>query len=171
MRSVLLAALFAAALPTIAPAQGGSFETTLGGGITLPMGSSADAYKAGFHGAVGIGYRVTGSKAVFKLHAGFDRLEQDALADAHANIFSAIARIDYDVSPSAYLIGGVGLVRNENQTVVSGVRFTNTNSDPALTGGIGLRFGRNLFAEGRLMYAFSDPKKTALVPLTLGIRF
>jgi DNA-directed RNA polymerase specialized sigma24 family protein len=60
--------------------------------------------------------------------------------------------------------------RNENQIVVSGVRFTNTNSDPAMTAGLGLRFGKNLFAEGRLMYGFGDPKST-LIPITVGLRF
>ena len=41
-----------------------------------------------------------------------------------------LSRADYDLSPTMYAIGGVGVVRNENQIVVSGVRFTNTNSDP-----------------------------------------
>lgn len=170
MRNVLFAALLAAAVPTIASAQGGSFETSLGGGVTIPLGNSADLYETGFHGAAAIGYRALNSKAVFKLHASFHRLNQDAFTDAHANIFAAFARMDYDVSPMAYVIGGVGVVRNENQAVVSGVRFTNTNSDPALTGGLGLRIGKNLFAEGRVMYGLGDVK-TTLVPITFGIRF
>lgn len=170
MRNVLLAALLAAAVPTIASAQGGSFETTLGGGVTIPLGNSADLYQTGFHGAASVGYRALDSKMVFKLHASLHRLNQDAFTDAHANIFAAFARMDYDVSPMAYVISGVGIVRNENQAVVSGVRFTNTNSDPAITGGLGVRFGKNLFAEGRVMYGFGDVKST-LVPITLGLRF
>ena len=170
MRNIFLAAILAAATPALASAQGGTFETKVGGGVTIPLGNAADAYKTGFHGTAGIGYRPVNSKVVFGLQAAYHRLGQDAFTDGHANIFTADARADYDLSPSTYLIGGVGLVRNENQTVVSGVRFTNTNSDPALTGGLGLRFGKNLFAEGRLMYIFSDVKAT-MVPITLGVRF
>jgi hypothetical protein len=51
MRSVLFAALLAVAVPTLASAQGGSFETSLGGGVTIPMGNTADLYDTGFHGA------------------------------------------------------------------------------------------------------------------------
>lgn len=170
MRNVFFAAVLVAAVPTIASAQGGSFETTLGGGATIPLGTSADLYETGFHGAASVGYRPLDSKMVFKLHASLHRLNQDAFTDAHANIFAAFARADYDISPMAYVIGGVGIVRNENQAVISGVRFTNTNSDPAMTAGLGIRFGKNLFAEGRLMYGFGDPKST-LIPVTLGLRF
>ncbi|MBK7593695.1 MAG: outer membrane beta-barrel protein [Gemmatimonadetes bacterium] len=170
MRTVLFAALLAATVPTLASAQGGSFETTLGGGVTIPMGNTADLYETGFHGAASIGYRALDSKVAFKLHASLHRLNQDAFTDAHANVFAAFVRADLDVSPMAYVIGGVGIVRNENQAVVSGVRFTNTNSDPAMTAGMGIRFGKNLFAEGRLMYGFGDPKST-LIPITVGLRF
>jgi hypothetical protein len=170
MRTAFFAALLAATVPTLASAQGGSFETTVGGGVTIPMGTSADLYQTGFHGAASIGYRALDSKAVFKLHASLHRLNQDAFTDAHANIFAAFARIDYDVSPMAYVIGGLGIVRNENQALVSGVRFTNTNSDPAMTAGVGIRFGKNFFTEGRLMYGFGDPKST-LIPVTIGLRF
>lgn len=170
MRNVLFAALLAATVPTFASAQGGSFETSLGGGVTIPMGNTADLYDTGFHGAAAIGYRALDSKVVFKLHASLHRLNQDAFTDAHANIFAAFVRADYDLSPTMYAIGGVGVVRNENQIVVSGVRFTNTNSDPAMTAGLGLNFGKNLFAEGRLMYGFGDPKST-LIPITVGLRF
>lgn len=170
MRSVLVAALLVTVVPTLASAQGGSYETTLGGGVTIPLGTSADFYETGFHGAASVGYRPLDSKMVFKLHASLHRLNQDAFTDAHANIFAAFARADYDISPMAYVIGGVGIVRNENQAVISGVRFTNTNSDPAMTAGLGIRFGKNLFAEGRLMYGFGDPKST-LIPVTVGLSF
>ena len=170
MRTVLFAALLAATVPTLASAQGGSFETTLGGGVTIPLGTSADLYQTGFHGAAAIGYRPLNSKVAYGLHASLHRLNQDAFTDAHANIFAAFARADYDVSPTMYVVGGVGIVRNENQALISGVRFTNTNSDPAMTAGLGFRFGKNLFAEGRLMYGFGDPKST-LIPITVGLRF
>ncbi len=170
MRSTLFAALLAIAVPTLASAQGGSFETTLGGGATIPLGTSADLYQTGFHGAVSVGYRQLNSKLVYKLHASLHRLNQDAFTNAHANIFAAFARADYDISPMAYALGGVGIVRNENQTLVSGVRFTNTNSDPAMTAGLGVRFGENFFAEGRVMYGFGTPKST-LIPITVGLRF
>ncbi len=170
MRRIVLAAFILAAVPALASAQSGSWDVELGGGATIPLGTSADLYQTGFHGAVALGYRPMDSKLVYKVHASMHRLNQDAFADSHANIFAAFARIDYDLSPMAYVIGGVGVVRNENQTLVSGVRFTNTNSDPAMTAGLGVRFGKNLFAEGRLMYGFGDPKST-LVPITLGVRF
>ena len=173
MRRVLFAAALMAALPALATAQSGargSWEVSLGGGATIPLGTSADLYQTGFHGAVGIGYRPLDSKIVYKVHTSLHRLSQDGFTDANANIFAAFARADYDVSPSMFVIGGVGVVRNENQIVVSGTQFTNTNSDPAITAGLGMKFGRSLFVEGRLMYGFGDVKST-LIPITVGFTF
>lgn len=170
MRSTLFAALLLATVPTFAAAQGGSWHVSLGGGATIPLGTSADLYQAGYHGGVAFGYRPSGSKLVYGLIATLHRLDQDAFPGEHANIFAAFARADYDVSPKLYVIGGLGLVRNENQLIISGKQITNTNSDVAMTAGLGVRFGGKFFAEGRLMYGFGSPKST-LIPLTVGISF
>ena len=69
MRSTLFAALLVATIPTFAAAQGGSWEVSLGGGATIPLGTSADLYQTGYHGGAAFGYRPTGSKLVYKLNA------------------------------------------------------------------------------------------------------
>lgn len=173
MRRVLFAAAVIAILPAVASAQSGasgSWEVNLGGGATIPLGTSADLYQTGFHGAVGIGYRPLNSKVVYKVHTALHRLSQDGFPGENANIFAAFARADYDVSPTLYAIGGIGLVRNENQLRVGNTQITNTNSDPAFTAGLGMKFGKSLFVEGRLMYGFGDVKST-LIPITVGFTF
>lgn len=173
MRRVLFAAALIAIVPAVANAQSGargSWEVNLGGGATIPLGTSADLYQTGFHGAVAIGYRPLNSKVVYKIHTALHRLNQDAFPGEHANIFAAFARADYDVSPTMYAIGGVGVVRNENQLIVGNTQLTNTNSDPAFTAGLGMKFGKSLFLEGRLMYGFGDVKST-LIPITVGFTF
>ncbi len=84
MRRVLFAAALMAALPALATAQSGargSWEVSLGGGATIPLGTSADLYQTGFHGAVGIGYRPLDSKIVYKVHTSLHRLSQDGFTD------------------------------------------------------------------------------------------
>jgi hypothetical protein len=169
MRIITLASALLIALPVAASAQG-SWEVSLGGGATIPLGTSADLYQTGFHGVAAFGYRPLDSKIVYKLHTSLHRLSQDAFPGSNANIFAAFARADYDLSPTSYVIGGVGIVRNENEALVSGVQFTNTNSDFALTTGFGIKFGNKFFAEGRLMYGLGSPKST-LIPITFGITF
>lgn len=173
MRRVLFAAALIAIVPTVASAQSGasgSWEVSLGGGATIPLATSADLYQTGFHGTVAIGYRPLNSKVVYKAHTSLHRLSQDGFPGENANIFAAFLRADYDVSPTMYAIGGVGMVRNENQLIVGGTQLTNTNSDPAFTAGLGMKFGKSLFVEGRLMYGFGDVKST-LIPITVGFTF
>lgn len=170
MRSTLFAILLVATIPTFAAAQSGSWEVSLGGGATIPLGTSADLYQTGYHGGAAFGYRPSDSKLVYLIIASLHRLDQDAFPGSHANIFAAFARADYDVSPALYVIGGLGIVRNENQLIVSGTQFTNTNNDFAMTVGIGTAFAGKFFIEGRLMYGFGDPKST-LIPITVGIKF
>jgi opacity protein-like surface antigen len=118
----------------------------------------------------GIGYRPAGSKLSYGIDAAYHRFNQKAFTDGNANVFIAMARLDYDLSPNAYLIGGLGLVRNENKANVNGTEFTNTNSDAAFTAGAGFNFGKSLFVEGRLINVFSDPS-ARFIPITLGVRF
>ena len=170
MRSTLFAALLVATIPTFAAAQGGSWHVSLGGGATIPLGTSADLYQTGYHGMVAFSYRPSDSKLAYGLITSLHRLNQDAFPGEHANIFAAFARADYDVSPMLYAIGGLGIVRNENQLIISGTQITNTNNDFAMTAGMGIRFGGKFFAEGRVMYGFGSPKST-LIPLTVGFTF
>jgi hypothetical protein len=170
MRRILLAAALVTVTPALASAQGGSWVTSVGGGVTLPIGDAGDAYDTGFHGLAGIAYRPAASKLSYGVDASFHRFNQKAFTDGNANVFIAMARMNYDISPSAYLIGGLGLVRNENKATVNNVEFTNTNSDAAFTAGAGFNFGKSLFVEGRLINVFSDPSMR-LIPITLGVRF
>lgn len=158
----------------------GSWIVSLGGGATLPVGDASDIFKTGWHGNATFGYRPAGSKLSYVLDAGYHRAENKFLPGVdesdtvegagNSNIFTAFARINYDLAPSFYFLGGVGVLRREFPVEGSNAIFTNTDAGVAGTIGLGLVVGRTIFLEGRLINKFSDPS-LMIVPITVGVRF
>lgn len=179
MRKAFLAgaivALAAVTTPLTAQSSG-SWELGLGGGATLPMGNAGDAYKTGYHGAALVGYRPASSKLWVGLDAQYHHFTQKAwlinVGDKNANSFAAFGRLNYDAASSVYLLGGLGLFRTKNIVVVSGsAPFKETDSNMAAEAGVGLRVGKSLFVEGKLINVFVSNKNQTFIPITLGVRF
>jgi hypothetical protein len=158
----------------------GSWIASLGGGVTLPVGDASDIFKTGWHGNATIGYRPAGSKLSYVLDAGYHRAENKFLPGVdetdevegagNSNIFTAFARINYELSPMLYFLGGVGVLRREFPVEGSNAIFTNTDAGVAATVGLGVVIGKLLFVEGRVINKFSDPS-LMIVPVTIGVRF
>lgn len=171
MRKVLLTAAALALFGSSASAQStGSWVGSLGGGITFPMGDFGDGWDMGFHGNANLGYKKADSKMTWLVDAGFHRLGAKDF-DSDANIFTALGRMDYDASTNMYVTVGAGVMRNEYKTSISGTEFTNTNSNFALAGGVGYKFGKSLALEGRFINGFAEEGSTLLIPITLKVRF
>ena len=179
------------ALVTVAPlaaqdpgagmaSMNGSWIVSVGGGVTLPVGDASDIFKTGYHANATIGYKPSASRLSYMLDAGWHRAENKFLPGVddedeideigHSNILTAFARINYDLSPNLYFLGGIGVLRREFPVEGSNAIFTNTDAGVAGTIGLGLVVGKTLFVEGRLVNKFSDPS-LMIVPVTIGVRF
>lgn len=190
MRKVLFAGLLVA-LAVVAPLSAqnpsdgmasmtGSWVVSLGGGATIPVGDASDIFDTGFHGNATIGYKPANSSLAFMLDAGYHRAENKFLpgldstdtvvGTGNSNIFTAFARVNLDLSPNLYFLGGVGILRREFPVEGSNAIFTNTDAGIAATAGVGFVLGRVFFVEGRVINMFGDTN-LMIIPITAGVRF
>ncbi len=169
MRNGLIAGVALVLMAAAAPLAAQDIGWTVGvnGGLTLPMGDAADAYDAGFGGGVIIGMRPALRGIGYGVEAQIHRL---ALKNVDGNLtgFAAFGRLNFPVAEQVYLIGGAGAFRSEATLDNTDVKGTST--DLALQGGVGFNFGRNLFAEAKLINVFGDDS-SQFIPITIGIRF
>ena len=153
-----------------ASAQGASWNTSLGGGVSIPVGDQADIMDTGFHAVGTIARRATGSRMELGLELGYHRLSNKLIDDESHNVLTAMARINHDLGNSSYLLGTVGMFRNEYKEPRVEPVITNTRTAIAVSGGAGLRLGQRFFGEARVLHAFTEAGSTTMVPLTLGVR-
>ncbi|MEP6589974.1 MAG: outer membrane beta-barrel protein [Gemmatimonadota bacterium] len=178
MRKAILAGALVALVAVTAPVSAqssGSWELGLGGGVTLPTGNAADFYKTGYHGTALVGYRPAASKVWIGLDAQYHHFTQKSFGvnvnGEGANSFAAFGRLNYDAAPTVYLLGGLGLFRTENKANIGGVPVKETDSNMAVEAGAGLRLGKSLFLEGKLVNVFVSNNNQLFIPITLGVRF
>jgi hypothetical protein len=155
-----------------ASAQGsGSWIGSLGGGVSLPVGNFGDADKTGWHGAAALGYKPAASKMEYLVDASYHHLVSKSFADAHNNLFIAMARANYWAGNKVYVIGGAGVMRDEFSSTTLGITSKATASAFALTGGLGLSLNKSIFVEGRVINGFTKGSATTLIPVTIGVKF
>jgi hypothetical protein len=175
MRKIALATLLVSALAAAPAAAQSSWKIGASAGVTLPIGDAGDVYKTGFGGGVSI-MRHTGSKLAFGVDAQLHRLGLadafDEILDIEGNLTGAAAfgRVDYAITPNAYLIGGAGLFRSEISVEDAELDISGSTTDFAVQAGLGLNFGKSLFVEGKLINVFSD-ETARFIPITVGVRF
>ena len=154
-----------------ASAQGASWSTTLGGGVSLPVGDQADIMDTGFHATGALSRRAAGSKVALGVELGYHRLSNKLVDDESHNVLTAMARINHDLGTSSYLLGTIGMFRNEYTEPRVQPVITNTRTAIAVSGGAGMRLGQRVFGEARVLHAFTDAGSTTMVPVTVGVRF
>jgi hypothetical protein len=154
-----------------ASAQGASWTTSLGGGVTLPIGDQSDIMDTGFHALGTVGRRAAGSRMELGLELGYHRLSNKLVDDESHNVLTAMARINHDLGSTSYLLGAIGMFRNEYTEPRVQPVITNTRTAIAVAGGAGMRLGQRVFGEARVLHAFTDEGSTTMVPITLGVRF
>jgi hypothetical protein len=157
----------------------------LGGGITIPVGSTSDGSKTGWHGLALVRFKPAASPVGFQVDGMYQRLgfssdRVAAVGAGHTQIINGTADVVFGFPVSEetrfrpYLIGGVGVYNIKDKpdagTALSGNTKFGINAGAGFDVGFG---GGTFFVEGRFHNVFlSDPLDDAkLVPISIGVRF
>lgn len=200
MRKVLMIAAALLVLPALASAQAPTpFSIHVGGLVSLPNSPDqfADAYKTGFHGSVGLGYKLfPGLQAVGKVE--YHRFELDHGADpwlatleidgGHNNMwmFGVDGRWAFNVPQAPfkpYALGGVGMARiSVTEFEGAGLLAAGLNefqpeaqSELYFNVGGGLEFLTgpmwSLFGQVRYVSVQTEGEASTFIPITIGLKF
>jgi hypothetical protein len=170
--SNLLGCFAIATLALPATAQRAQLWTTkLGAGVTFPAGNASDVMQTGFHVAVAIGQHIHDSRLGWAVDAAYHRTGNKLVDGEHDNIFVGMGRLNYDTGPTTYVFAAAGILRNEFKDSRVTPTVSKTKSSFAIAGGAGVDFGSSLFAEARILDAFTEGRSTVLIPVTVGVRF
>lgn len=185
-----IATVGVAAALTTASAQAQQHETTnlmtlgVGGGASIPLGSTSDALKTGWDGTVVFQYKPATSPVGFQIDGMYQQLKAsdsakviDALADK-SEIWSGTGNVVFWFSTSAetkvrpYLIGGGGIynvkAKDTDGTSASETKF-GLNVGAGFDFDLQPKFG--LFLEGRFHDVFVEGSDVKFIPITAGLRF
>jgi len=178
------AVLLAVALARPAVAQ---LRFSLGGGVTVPVGTFGDVASTGWHGGAALGFQPADFPIGFQIDGTYHRFGFEAAnVDADWQMIQGTADIVFAFNRSEesklhpYLIGGVGAynvkaVGNDAEGIDS------DETDFGVNAGLGLDFDLGslaAFVEGRYNAVFGgtvdpetlDDATASFVPITIGIR-
>jgi hypothetical protein len=148
----------------------------LGGGVTIPSGSTSDGLKTGWHGMGLIQFRPATSPVGFQIDGAYQQLKfdggggKDQIIDGTANVV-----YEFQVSPETkfrpYLIGGGGVynIKNKPDDFAS-----SSDTKFGINAGAGFNVqasGVGVFVEGRFHNVFVPGSDFHFIPITAGIRF
>jgi hypothetical protein len=154
----------------------------VGGGVTIPTGSTSDALKTGWHGIAMVRFEPSNVPVGFQLDGMFHRLsvEDGGLdLDLKTQVIngSANAVFSFPVSEESrfqpYLIGGVGVY---NLKLKGDDAPTNAESETKFGFNAGAGFdvgfgGGTFFIEGRFHNVFTEGTNTKFITISAGLRF
>jgi outer membrane protein with beta-barrel domain len=148
----------------------------LGGGVTVPSGSTSNGLKTGWHGMALVQFKPATSPVGFQIDGAYQQLGFDGgggkeqVIDGTGNIVYA-----FQVSPETkfrpYLIGGVGAYNIKDKFDVGG---SQSDTKFGLNAGAGFNIqasGVGLFLEGRFHNVFVQGSDRHYIPITAGVRF
>jgi opacity protein-like surface antigen len=152
----------------------------LGGGATIPLGSSSDVLKTGWTGLVLVQFKPAASPVGFRIDGQYQELKTkaDAAFDGKSQMINGTANVVYSFPVAAetkvrpYLIGGGGIYNAKakpttGESLGSATKF-------GINAGAGFDFalsGATIFLEGRFHNVFADGGSTKFVPIALGVKF
>lgn len=171
-RSFLLAAMCLAGGITSARAQ---VRITGGvdGGIALPAGDLGMWATSGPIVSVSVRAGKSGSRTTFGAEAMYQKLQfKDRADDLTWRAYGVMARVEYTVTGGLYALGGAGMLYRERNPIGTPPvpdRFEST--DPAAQAGLGLRVGRHLALEARVINIMTVNASERVFPFTVGVRF
>ena len=165
--ALAFAALPAAPLAAQMPMLLGSWNTGLLAGVSVPTGSTADAFNTGWTGAAWLSYSPIGGKLAVRAQVQYQHFEQaEATTTDNVDITGGSVEL-VALLPSVYLrpylLGGVGPYHTSGG-----------DTDFGWHGGAGFLFsvlGRRLLFEARYLSIGSGGGAFKTVPITLGIVF
>ena len=175
-RLTLALAALAACVGTQAASAQGDIRLGLGAGVTLPFRTYADAVDKGWVGNANLTFFPSASTSLGLRLDGFYGRNGLSSFSGHQSWMGGLASLAFQfgakTSPNRfYLFGGGGYVRTE--TAASGFP-TNSETNPAISGGAGLTFGGKglaFFVEARYLNVYTEGAKPQFAPLTAGISF
>lgn len=148
-------------------------------GLTMPNGDFGDAYKAGFHVGVGMGFSIAPNFQVIpniEYHSlGLDASGLDG-GDMSVLMFGANSRMNLGAGPmpmKPFLLGGVGFAHGSVDAIK--MLATEVSPDASTTDfywnlGAGLQFNA-LFVQARYVSIATEGASTNYIPVTVGIKF
>jgi hypothetical protein len=163
--------LGAAALSAQTPVQFG-----VGGGVSIPSGSTSNGLKTGWHGTALVQYMPATAPVGFRIDGAYHQMNfdggggKDQIIDGTANVV-----YEFQVSPETrfrpYLIGGGGVY---NIKAKPDVGPSPSDTKFGINAGAGFNFGSastSFFIEGRFHNVFVTGSDFHFIPISIGVRF
>ncbi len=174
---VLVAAGFIlTAFPAAAQGTQG-FQLGLKGGVSIPNGTTSDAFDNGYHGGIVFHYKIPALPLALRLDGDYDHFLAKGGVSGNAEIFDGTLDLVLGfkiLAVKPYVLGGVGLYGAKIEAEVAGVSASTnqTKSGWNAGAGIALTLGKNsIFAEARYHEISLDATKFKYTPVSLGILF
>ncbi len=152
----------------------------VGGGVTIPLGTTSDALKTGWIGQALVQFKPAASPVGFQVDGNYQQLKfkDTTIFDKEETFFgTADAVYSFPVSGETkvrpYLIGGGGVYALKDKPTVSG-GSSSTLTKFGINVGAGLDFavsGATIFAEGRFHNVFISGGNEKFIPITVGVKF
>ena len=182
LKGVAALGLMATFATTAAHAQ--VLKGSIGGGITIPTGSTSDGLKTGWNGTAAIQYKPAGSPLGFQVDGMYQQLKAtdavkalDPTADK-SEIWSGTGNLVFwfpvagETKIRPYLLGGGG-VYNIKAKPTTGTSVSSTKF--GINVGAGFDFDIQdkigIFVEGRFHNVFVTGSDAKFIPISAGIRF
>ena len=195
MKRLVLSLVMVLGLVAFANAQVPTPFSVYGGGLlSFPNAPTAfkDAYKNGFHGMLGVGYKAAPiAQVVGKIeyhHFGFDASQVSGISSGATSVlmYGADLRVGLNLPASPikpYVLGGVGLARvtfaefeGTDLTLTTAMNDALPEAQNKLYynfgGGVEFKLApmASFFAQLRYVRISTDGEPTSYVPLTLGLK-
>ncbi len=195
MKKLLFTTLFVLVFALGAMAQIPSpFSFYAGGALSLPNNPDGfkDTHKTGFHGMVGMGYKVgpgfqmVGKAEYHKFPFNFEGLDGVSGGSANMWLFGADGRFALGL-PAApvkpFVFAGAGLASVKQSDFTGNISLVSSLSVPLSEDqnkmyynvGAGVEFksgpGFSFFAQARYVNVATDVEHTVFIPITFGIKF
>jgi hypothetical protein len=148
----------------------------LGGGATIPSGSTNNGLKTGWHGMGLIQFKPASSPVGFQIDGAYQQLGFDG-GGGKRQIIDGTGNVVYEFQAAPemkfrpYLIGGGGVYNVKDKLDAGGsASFTKFG----LNAGAGFNIqasGVGLFVEGRFHNVFVPGSDFHFIPITAGVRF
>jgi len=148
----------------------------LGGGVSIPSGSSSNGLKTGWHGMGLIQFKPAASPVGFQIDGAFQQLGFEG-GGGKRQIIDGTGNIVYEfqVAPETrfrpYLIGGGGVYNVKDKQDIGG---SDSFTKFGINAGAGFNIqasGVGLFVEGRFHNVFVPGSDFHFIPITAGLRF
>jgi opacity protein-like surface antigen len=180
LKGVAALGLMATFVTTAAHAQ--VLKGSIGGGITIPTGSTSDGLKTGWNGTAALQYKPAGSPLGFQVDGMYQQMKATTAAAAAGldknEIWSGTGNLVFwfpvasETKIHPYLLGGGG-VYNIKAKSTSGASVSETKF--GINAGAGFDFDIQervgIFVEGRFHNVFVTGSDAKFIPISAGIRF